>query len=226
MIRYSHANASRLIAASLLFGLTLGFGVKVSPSYAQLRRDRPDFFEQGQQQLQQEIDRLQTQPSGSPNRVLSVESNAIQWQPTILEEAGVSILLPAGEQSEQRQTLETTSGSLLFQLLATQVGSSRYLTGYALDLSPTQVQSPEILLISVRDALVADSGLVLQSDRQIRLGTYPGRELYLRGDNQQITVRLYLVGQKMYLLSASQPQTATSLTPATLQFLDSFQLLN
>ena len=226
MIRYSHLNASRVIAASLLFGLTLGFGVKTSPSYAQLRRDRPDFFEQGQQQLQQEIDRLQTQPSGSLNGVLSVESSAIQWQPTILEEAGVSILLPAGEQSEQRQTLETSSGSLLFQLLTTQVGGSRYLTGYALNLSPMQVQSPEVLLISVRDALVADSGLVLQSDRQIRLGTYPGRELYLRGDNQQITVRLYLVGQKMYLLSATQPQTATSLTPATLQFLDSFQLLN
>uniref|UniRef100_A0ACD5GSG3 Uncharacterized protein n=1 Tax=Desertifilum tharense IPPAS B-1220 TaxID=1781255 RepID=A0ACD5GSG3_9CYAN len=37
--------AIRLVAASVLFGLAVAFGVRVSPSSAQFRRDRPDFFE-------------------------------------------------------------------------------------------------------------------------------------------------------------------------------------
>ncbi|MDL5045193.1 hypothetical protein QQ054_03940 [Oscillatoria amoena NRMC-F 0135] len=218
--------AIRLVAASVLFGLALAFGVRVSPSSAQFRRDRPDFFERGQEQLQQEIDRLQTQPIDPANGVLSVEAGAVQWQPTLLEEAGISILLPAGEQSQQRQTLETIQGAIEFQLLSVQAGNSRYLTGYALNLSPTQVQDPAQLLAAAGAAIESDPAVTRLSDRAIALGTYPGRELFLTSQNRQLVVRLYVVGQRMYLLSATQPLGTPSLTAATVQFFESFQLLN
>jgi hypothetical protein len=78
---------------------------------AQFGRERPDFFEQGQRQFEQEIQRLeQQQPETTP--ILTVESSDTQWSPVVMREGGFVVWMPQGTLAQVQRTVDTLQGNL------------------------------------------------------------------------------------------------------------------
>jgi hypothetical protein len=86
-----------LIWATLVWGpIAIAFSLPLPSSLAdgntitQLLRNRPDFFEQGQQQLDEEIRQLQ-KTSTQNSALLTIEENSQKWQPLLIKAGGFSI---------------------------------------------------------------------------------------------------------------------------------------
>lgn len=197
---------------------------------AQFRPDRPDFFEEGSFQFEQEIQRLEQQQT---NPILTVEDDLQQWQPLILRQAGISVWLPQGVASQETKTLETNNGTLSFSVVTVTSGGSRFVTAYSDPLMEADLANSDTLFASVRDAVVENTAFELESDRPLDSDslTTPievGRELTLSDGDETITFRLYLANQRLYVLGVSQPDVSdseTELSEAALLFFDSLQFL-
>ena len=184
--------------------------------------DRPDFFEDGVDRMEEEIRQLQA-PSSQPTLVL--QDDLLQWQPTVLREAGFGVWMPQGAMTEETEAIDTDDGELTFDVLASHVASARYLAAYS-PLSDVQQQSePNMLLEQVRDGIVDRTNFQLSGDRPIDLdGRYPGREFLLQGNNEQLTFRIFAVGSQLIVLAGGKP-TLQEETEAVETFLNSLQLL-
>lgn len=55
--------------------------------------DRPDFFEQGDEMLDREVQRLQQQ---QPTATLTVKAGLQTWQPVVSRAGGFSVWIPSG----------------------------------------------------------------------------------------------------------------------------------
>jgi len=189
--------------------------------------NRPDFFEEGQEQLEQQIQELQ-QPE-SP--ALTIEAaTAQQWQPLLSREGGFVVWTPPGTLTEASKVVETTSGDLNFRVLAKTSEQARFIVAYSEPLVASQLQNIDALYDALLEAILAETEFVVVSEQPISLeqnsatAAYTGRELTLRQADEMITFRIYLIEQRLYVLGASQPFTET-IPEAVSGFLDSFQLL-
>ncbi|MGL4378677.1 MAG: hypothetical protein ACRCT1_19725 [Microcoleaceae cyanobacterium] len=189
----------------------------------QLLRNRPDFFEQGQQQLEEDIRQLQ-KPSTQNSPLLTIEENSQKWQPLLIKAGGFSIWAPVGVLSQEVKTFSLPQGTLNFQVLAIQSGPSRFVAAFSQSLTPSELQEPDILLTRVGDAIKKDSPFQVKRDTTFSLNGYPGRELTLNQGNETIILRLSLINQRLYVLGVSQSGSVT-LSPAAITFFNSFHLL-
>jgi hypothetical protein len=185
-----------------------------------LFNQQPSFFDQGQKILDREIQRLQAPPS---NPQLTVETK--HWQPIISKAGKFSIWMPPGILSDETKTLETSVGSLNYQVIASQDTSSRFLVARTEDLQASQLKHPSALFDAVRDAILAKTGLPLTSDRPISLGNYEGRELITQNQTDAFAFKIYLVERRLYVLAAKQ-KGIDALSENAVTFFKSFQLLN
>lgn len=192
-------------------------------SITQLLRNRPDFFEQGQQQFDEEIRQLQ-KPSTQNSPLLTIEDNSQKWQPLLIKAGGFSIWAPVGVLSQEVKTFSLPQGTLHFQVLAIQSGPSRFVAAFSRSLTPSELQEPDILLTRVGDAIKKDSPFQVKRDTTFSLNGYPGRELTLHQGNETIILRLSLINQRLYVLGVSQSGSVT-LSPAAITFFNSFHLL-
>lgn len=208
-----------VMGASLPLRSTLADGNTIT----QLLRNRPDFFEQGQQQLDEEIRELQ-KPSTQNSPLLTIEENSQKWQPLLIKAGGFSLWAPLGVLSQEIKTLSTPQETFNFQVLAIQSGPSRFVAAFTQSLTPSQLQEPDLLLTRVGDAIKKGSPFQIKRDREFSLSGYPGRELTLNQGNETIILRLSLINQRLYVLGVSQSGGVT-LSPAAIAFFNSFHLL-
>ena len=185
-------------------------------------RRRPDFFEEGLDRMEDEILRLE---DPKPDPIIAIDESLLQWQPMVFREAGFGVWIPHGVMSEETELLETEDGELTFDVLASNIGSSRFLAAYS-QLTDSQLQeSPEVMLQQVRDGIVDRTDFALANDSQLMFSdVYPGREFLLEGENERITFRAYAIGSQIILLAGRQP-TSQQDTEAIGTYLNSFTLL-
>ncbi len=180
-----------------------------------------DFFEQGQEQFNREINRLQQQP---PASVLTVDAPAGRWQPILSKAGNFSIWMPPGTLSEETRTIDTAIGPLTFQVMASNSSNTRSVVAYSNLPQSTATKAPDQILVAVGDRLKSRTKYPLVSDRSTSLKSYPGRELTFKGANEAITIRYYLVQNRLYLIGTKYSGSTTNNIAST--FLNSFQLTN
>lgn len=203
---------------SLILLLTsLGLAMPVS---AQFRPDQPDFYEEGQRQLEREIERLNQKPSDD---VLTVEDEKSKWQEFIQTQGKFTVLMP-GVPTEQTDILETPAGNLEFKEFVTERPTSKFVVAYSDYAATAQLGNPQAVLANVRDSLVKRIGGRLLSERPTGLNIYPGTEIKLEVSAQTLTLRLFLVERRLYIVGAGQ-QNPGEPSEEIAKFFNSFGLL-
>lgn len=149
------------------------------------------------------------------------------WKEFSSSNGNFSILMP-GTPAEERQTIDTEVGPInvqLFQVL--REGEAGYVVGYA-DLPKNIIQTPqdveEFFGGTIRGIVNSLQGRLL-SQRNVKLGNYPGREIKIQAaQGVMVSSRIYLVNQRFYqiLVLTAQEQ---NLSKSIQGFLNSFRLL-
>ncbi len=198
---------------------------------AQGRLDRPSFFRDGQLQMDQEIQRLQQQPSPQPSQdiehpsqLLTIDQGQLQWQKSIFREAGFSVWMPEGIQSEETEAVDTSIGNLSFEVFATHPKTARFIAAYSGKLDGTQVTNPQTILSAVQDGIITKRNFQLISQQNVSFGQYPGKQLSMQNGEETITFRMYLINQRVYVLAVGQKNSAGT-SQDVMNFFDSFRLL-
>lgn len=187
--------------------------------------DRPDFFERGHDQFEQEVRQMERQSASPVLTIQDERGDPPSWHRFIFRNGGFTIWMPLGTITEETKFLETSSGNLEFNLFATHPPSSRFIAAYSERLNAERLESPLTLLAAVRDRVLSEqTGFELKSDRPIILDNNIGKEFGLQNADETITFRVYLIENRLYVLGASQ-QNIGELSPQVVTFFDSFKLL-
>ncbi|WP_323254559.1 hypothetical protein [Spirulina sp. CCNP1310] len=122
-----------------------------------------------------------------------------QWLEAI--PGGFRVALPGGVERQEPLVLDLQGGELVLEgAIALHEGNQ-----YVFAFGDYRVEgSPWVRLTMLRDAMVKDTGWVLAEDRSFPLGIHPGREFILFSENELITYRFYLVGERVYILGVLQ----------------------
>ena len=186
--------------------------------------DRPDFFEKGRDQFEEEIRRFERGES-VPDSPLQVDEAALPWSRVVIEEGGFTILMPPGAITQEVETVESPRGDIDFEIMATHPSSSRYVVAYSEEVSPERVKNTQEVLERSRDYIIENRvGLTKVADDDITFADYPGKQFQLQNKEETIVYRLLVVKQRLYVLAVSQQNEAISAKSIDV-FFGSFQLL-
>ena len=186
--------------------------------------DRPDFFEKGRDQFEEEIRRFERGES-VPNSSLEVDEAALPWARVVIEEAGFTVLMPPGAITQEVEVVEAPKGDINFDIIASHPSSSRYVIAYSEEVSPERVKNAQEVLDWSRDYIIDNRvGLLKIADDDINFEKYPGKQFQLQNKDETIVYRLLLVEQRLYVLAASQQNDAISAKSIDI-FFASFKLL-
>lgn len=149
------------------------------------------------------------------------------WLAFSSHEGGFMIEAP-GILSEQIASMETMIGPIKFTAYVLEKDMVLYMVGYS-DWPDSIVEKKpggDLLDFAIEGAVANLKGNVIRK-ASISLGKYMGRELIIDQPimNQEHTIRLYLVGCRMYQLSVVIPKRDEFKWNRS-RFLDGFQLLN
>jgi hypothetical protein len=183
-------------------------------------RDFSSFFETGRLRSQDRI--LFQKP---PDGVIPVRENSKSWQFVIFKAGGCSFWMPPGVLTEEKVVLETTVGQLSFRTLASNSEGGRYVVGYAESLTDEQVKNPQVLLEAIANKAAPSDEFKLSQKRSVTIDSYPGQELSFESAGESITIRVYLVGQRVYALGVRNPKDNPE-PRKTRAFLNALQLLS
>lgn len=224
-----HPNLNLLLITIIYIFNTGCNSLKVNPqNYRQtvevqaqvVRNNRPDFFEKGRLQMEQEIQQLEVE---NPQPVLTIESGQIQWQNIIFKEGSFTIWMPAGTMTEETKVIETENGNIQFKVFASHPKSARFVVAYSPDLDEKKLVNPQATLTAVHNQIIDVTDFKIISDRPYNLGDYLGREFILENASETITFRIYLVDKRLYIIGASQTENNNQIPGAVETFLDSFK---
>lgn len=221
--------------------LILGLGglidsYSLSPSLSQGRLDRPTFFRDGQERMEKEIQRLQQQPvtPDSPNlehpsQLLTIDEGQLSWQKYLFQKGGFSVWMPQGLQSEEVINLNTSIGELSFEVFASHPSSSnfsksRFIAAYSNPLNSTQLTNIMAVFEAVKQGILEKTNFQLIQENSSQFSTYEGQELVLKGDEEIITFRVYLINSKLYILAVGRPDQ-NHLSQEIISYFNSFRLL-
>ncbi|MDJ0692683.1 MAG: hypothetical protein QNJ41_29900 [Xenococcaceae cyanobacterium MO_188.B32] len=186
--------------------------------------DRPDFFEKGYDQFEEEIRRFERGES-VPDSSLKVDEAALPWSRVVIEEGGFTILMPPGAITKEVETVEAPKGDIDFDIIATHPSSSRYVIAYSEEVSPERVKNAREVLERSRDYIIENRvGLLKIADDDITVANYPGKQFQLQNKKETIVYRLLLVKQRLYVLAVSQQNDAISAKSIDV-FFASFKLI-
>lgn len=149
-----------------------------------------------------------------------------EWRAFRAHEGGFAVEAP-GVLEEQIATMGTMIGSIQFTAYVLEKDRTMYMVGYS-DWPDTLVEkkpADELLDFAIEGAITSLKGKVTRNTT-ITLGKYQGRELVVDQVtmNQEHTIRVYLVGSRMYQLSVLIPKRE-EFNQNKGRFLNSFQLL-
>lgn len=208
--------------AIIAIGLSVTIASWPQQAIAQFGLDRSDFFERGTEQMEREIERLES-PVREP--ILTINERPLIWKQFLFAEAGFSIKMPLGNITSSTEVLETATGNIELQVLATNPRSSRFIVAYSDRLNGAQLENPETILAQVRKLMSPNTEFELQGDRP--LDNYPvaSREISLKNSSETITFRIYILNQRLYILGSTQPLSEQH-SEKLFTFFNSFQLTN
>ncbi|MBO9997664.1 MAG: hypothetical protein J7641_01430 [Cyanobacteria bacterium SID2] len=204
-------------------GLCVLFATLTTANSATAQLNRPNFFERGYDQFEEEIRQLERQPNNpSP---LTVSGEEMTWYQVVLREGGFSIWMPEGTVVQEIEVVETSAGSIEFSMFATQPRFSRYVVAYSEPFDFSALGTSEEVLAKVRDRLIdREANFELTSDRDTTVGNFSAKDLIFNNDEETITFRLIFAEDRLYVLAVSQLNDAASLE-AVAAFFRSFQKL-
>ncbi|WP_019504130.1 hypothetical protein [Pleurocapsa sp. PCC 7319] len=187
--------------------------------------DRPDFFEKGQEQFEEEIHRFEKRETVAEPSI-EIEETALSWSRVMMPEVGFTVLIPSGAISHEVETVEAPKGDINFDIIATHPSSSRYVVAYSEEVAPQRVDNvPEVLERS-RDYIIDNKvDLTKIADDDITFANYPGKQFQLQNKEETIVYRLLLVEQRLYVLAVRQQNDAISAKSID-NFFASFELVN
>lgn len=164
-------------------------------------------------------------PFGRQQSVDLQANGGDNWQVAqlfISEEGGFSIDLPG---SPPRQTGKSNSVNYYEYTWPTNIGlyTVRYLDA---DHPIGNNLSNNTTLWKLRESVLAKSGGKAERDQEIMLGDYPGRELVINDERGIYLQRFYLVGRRVYDVSALLPDRIRSMRDRAEAVLNSFKLIN
>ncbi len=196
----------------------------VSPPVLAGLFDRPDFFEQGRDQFEQEIRRFQNQQS-VPDSPLNVDLNSVAWSRVILRKEGFTVMMPQGAITQEIEMVKTPEGEIKFDLIATHPPDSRFVVAYSEEVSAEQAAEPSAVLDWSRDYIMDNRvGFTKTAEEEIVFNDYSGKEFTLQNKSETIIFRLLWIKQRLYVLAVSQEKQDISQKIVT-KFFDSFELL-
>ena len=187
--------------------------------------DRPDFFEEGNEQFEEEIRRFESEQS-VPDSPLTIDDTALSWSRVVIKAAGFTAMMPSGAITHEAETVEAPKGDINFDIIATHPSSSRYVIAYSEEVTPERVENPQEVLERSRDYIIDNKvGLNKIADDDFTFEDYPGKQFQLQNKDETIVFRLILIGQRLYVLAVNQQNNAVS--PKSIDtFFSSFQLID
>lgn len=194
-----------------------------SPAIAGLF-DRPDFFEKGYDEFEEEI-RLFERGEEIPPVPLDIEGQTLPWSRIISDSAKFTALFPPGTITQEREMAENGNSAVEFDIHAANLDNSRYVVAYSEPLEPSKVENPEQFLETTQQTIADnESGFRIIANDAIEFDGFPGRQFQTRSDDETFVFRLILVEDRLYVLAVNQPNDDLSEEMIN-QFFESFQLL-
>lgn len=155
---------------------------------------------------------------------LAGDQPASKWKEFKSAEGRFKVLLPTDPKTFSQDS-ESEFGKTVLHFHVCEVDGVTYLTNYADAPEAAKKQKVDTLLDACRDGGVRNSGGKLVSEKKIKLGDHPGRELTIAPDNEMVfRSRVYLVNWRLYQLVVVGPKDKVGSKDVTAYF-ESFQLL-
>jgi hypothetical protein len=146
------------------------------------------------------------------------------WKEFACKEGRFKVLMP-GAPKEKKLETESDFGKGVLHMNTVQAGKTMYGANYC-DF-PEEVKKTPLKKVydSSRDGAVANLEGKLASEKDIKLGDYPGREIQIdvAGGKQVFRARVYLVDQRLYQVVVFGTKEAATSKDAD-KFLESFKL--
>lgn len=182
-----------------------------TPCLAQFRSDRPTFFDDGQKFMEQEIRRMEQENRNQqnttqvehPSQLLTINDNELTWQKYLFRDAGFSVWMPQGIQSNEDITIETKGGNIKFEVFATQPKSLRFIAAFSEDENLSNIGSNEDILDAVKQGIINKTNFELIQEKAISFESNLGIFLGMKNDEEAISFQIYLVNKKVYVLAVS-----------------------
>ncbi|MGB5897630.1 MAG: hypothetical protein WBG66_05485 [Geitlerinemataceae cyanobacterium] len=194
----------------------------ISPVTAQSRPGDPGFFEEGEDLLDREIERLHQQPERDDD-LLTIDDRASDWMQVTSTEGQFVVLMPGTPtQQDKPEILATEAANLSSIGITLQTDEVWFLVAYADYPNTIDLDAPQVLLTQVASAISVKLDNPSREEQEIMDDDHPIREIRFQSPNEISTFRLYLVDRRLYILGTQQ----SSLNPISdniTRFLDSFQ---
>ncbi|CCQ55922.1 hypothetical protein CWATWH0005_2911 [Crocosphaera watsonii WH 0005] len=194
--------------------------VQIAQQTPSIGREIRSFFESGR--LTSE-DRLSFQ--NPPDGVIPLRNQSNSWQFIVFRQGGVSFWMPPGILTEDEVLLATTLGDISFRSLASHRDNQEYIAAYAEGLTDEQIENIDVLLEAIKEEIPPGKGFQLTQQRAIFLDKNVGKELTFSNQEEIITLRLYLVKNRLYALGVRYPKSLTD-TRSSRSFLNGLELLD
>lgn len=208
----------------ILSTLLLWSDFAIAPIAAQYRPGEPGFFEQGEDVLDREIERLRH--SSEPEDLLTIEETDSDWVRVTSTEGRFIAIVPGMPRQQPEPEIWVTEAARLSSIGFTwETDNVWFLLAYADYPTEIDLDAPQVLLEQVGEAIAAKLGNRDREEREIVRNDYPAREIRFQSPTEISTFRLYLVDRRLYILGAQQ----SSLNPIlddTSRFFNSFQVMN
>ncbi len=190
-----------------------------SPVFLAQQSNFTSFFEEGRLQSENQLRR---QP---PDPTMPVAGNSQAWQPIFFRAGGFSFWMPPGTLTEDRVTLSTPVGKVNFRTLTANTDTSRYVVGYAEQLTPEQLKNPQFLLVGIANNVVSSPQFRLVRNQAMTQNGVQGRELTYQSATEVIVFRAFLRQNTGYVMGTRSPKSAGVPSRQTTIFLNSFEFL-
>jgi hypothetical protein len=156
--------------------------------------------------------------------LLASQSSGSDWTQFSPAGGGFTVLMP-GTPTEHTDKLATKAGSAeVSYFLAESMAVTYVVSCSKFAKEAVKPETLEKRLDNARDGAVESSGGNLKSEKALKLGPHPGRELLLQGSKAFVRTRIYAVGNRLYqTMVVSKKENAHAADAA--KFLESFKIV-
>lgn len=155
--------------------------------------------------------------------VLGGQGDGTEWSKLAPKEMGFSVLMP-GTASEHQATLQTKGGAVDVKYFVAEANRVTYVVSSStFPKGTSKAETQEKRLDNARDGALATAGGKLESERAVKLQSYPGRELMIAGAKAFVRTRIYAVENHLYQVMAVGSKKQLGGSEQT-RFFNSFKL--
>ena len=171
---------------------------------------------------------VQVSPAQTPSSTPTVEQI---WEEYSLTDGQFIVSMPA-KPASQAIPLDSKAGSLVAHILALDTAHESYVVTYVEFPARLDEQSKsKVILDGTRDKELVKVGGRLVKESDVSINSYPGRELTIEVADGFWVDRIYLVGKRLYAVSAFTSKAASGVMEITesqhaviRRYLESFKL--